>query len=156
MLFRSRQEYWSGLPLPSPGDLPNLGIESESPALQADSLPAEPQGKPKNNVYLFWPHFTTCEILVPLPEIKRRPSAVETWSPNHWMTREVLHSAFHSPNTLQGLAPGLHLRGLLEMSFHSASELVHCPPPLCPAGVPASSIANGCQDLSSGLNQPPF
>ena len=34
----SRQEYWSGLPVPSPGDLPNPGIESRSPALQADSL----------------------------------------------------------------------------------------------------------------------
>ena len=44
----SRPEYWSGEPLPSPGDLPNPGIEPRSPALQADSLPAEPQGKPKN------------------------------------------------------------------------------------------------------------
>ena len=35
----SRQEYWSGLPFPSPGDLPNPGIEPKSPALQADSLP---------------------------------------------------------------------------------------------------------------------
>ena len=41
----SRQEYWSGLPFPSPGDLPNPGIEPRSPALQADSLPSEPQGK---------------------------------------------------------------------------------------------------------------
>ena len=37
----SRQEYWSGLPFPSPGDLPDPGIESRSPALQADSLPPE-------------------------------------------------------------------------------------------------------------------
>ena len=37
----SRQEYWSGLPFPSPGNLPNPGIESRSPALQADSLPTE-------------------------------------------------------------------------------------------------------------------
>ena len=37
----SRQECWSGLPFPSPGDLPNPGIESGSPALQADSLPSE-------------------------------------------------------------------------------------------------------------------
>ena len=44
----SRQEYWSGLPFPSPGDLPNPGIEPRSPTLQVDSLPAEPQGKPKN------------------------------------------------------------------------------------------------------------
>ena len=42
----SRQEYWSGLPFPSPGGLPNPGIESGSPALQADSLPTELQGKP--------------------------------------------------------------------------------------------------------------
>ena len=44
----SRPEYWSGWPFPSPGDLPNPGIEPRSPALQADSLPAEPPGKPKN------------------------------------------------------------------------------------------------------------
>jgi len=37
-----RQEYQSGLPFPSPGDLPNPGIEPRSPALQADSLPSEP------------------------------------------------------------------------------------------------------------------
>ena len=42
----SRQEYWSGLPSPSPGDLPNPGIEPRSPALQADALPSEPPGKP--------------------------------------------------------------------------------------------------------------
>ena len=44
----SRPEYWSGEPFPSPGGLPNPGIEPRSPALQADSWPAEPQGKPKN------------------------------------------------------------------------------------------------------------
>ena len=38
----SRQEYWSGLPFPSPGDLPDPGIKPKSPALQADSLPSEP------------------------------------------------------------------------------------------------------------------
>ena len=45
-----RQEYWSGLPFPSPGDLPDPGMEPTSPvspALQADSLPAEPLGKPR-------------------------------------------------------------------------------------------------------------
>ena len=40
-----RQEYWSGLPFLSPGDLPNPGIEPGSPALQADALPSEPPGK---------------------------------------------------------------------------------------------------------------
>ncbi|XDA72596.1 hypothetical protein R6Z07F_002877 [Ovis aries] len=42
----SRQEYWSGLPFPSPGDRPNPGIELGSPALQTDALPSEPSGKP--------------------------------------------------------------------------------------------------------------
>ena len=42
----SRQEYWSGLPVPSPGDLPDPGIELRSPTLQEDSLPSEPPGKP--------------------------------------------------------------------------------------------------------------
>ena len=42
----SRQEYWSGLPFPSPGDLPDPGIKPRSPALQADTLTSEPPGKP--------------------------------------------------------------------------------------------------------------
>ena len=44
----SRPECWSGQPFPSLGDLPNPGIEPRSPTLQADSSPAEPEGKPKN------------------------------------------------------------------------------------------------------------
>ena len=44
----SRQEYWSGLPCPPPGDLPSPGLEPRSPALQVDSLPSEPPGKCKN------------------------------------------------------------------------------------------------------------
>ena len=43
----SRQEYWSRLPFPSPGDLPDPGIEPGFPALQADSLPSEPPGNPR-------------------------------------------------------------------------------------------------------------
>ena len=44
----SRQEYWSGLPCPPPGDLPNPGIEPTSLTLQMDSWPSEPRRKPKN------------------------------------------------------------------------------------------------------------
>ena len=44
----SRQEYWSGVPLPSPGDLPDPGIEPRSPAMQADALSSEPPGKPRD------------------------------------------------------------------------------------------------------------
>ena len=54
----SRQEYWSGLPFPSPGDLPDPGIEPGFPALEADALTSEPPGKPKEtNVVL--KHITT-------------------------------------------------------------------------------------------------
>ena len=46
----SRQEYWSGLPFPSPGDLPDPGIEPRSPTLQADALTSEPPGKPNKHL----------------------------------------------------------------------------------------------------------
>ena len=45
----SRQDYWSGLPFPSPRDLPNPGIEPGSPELQADALPFEPPEKKKKS-----------------------------------------------------------------------------------------------------------
>ena len=48
----SRQEYWSGLPFPSPGDLPHPGIEPRSPALKADSLPSELPGK-SQYIYIY-------------------------------------------------------------------------------------------------------
>ena len=61
----SRQGYWSGYPFPFPGDLPDLGIKPRSPALQADSLPSEPPGKPcltakvpKAGILLFHLHFS--------------------------------------------------------------------------------------------------
>ena len=54
----SRQEYWSGLPFPSLGDLPDPGIKPGSPRLQADAVPSEPPGKPKVQ------HLTS---LAPLP-----------------------------------------------------------------------------------------
>ena len=47
----SRQEYWSGMPFPSPGHLPSPGIEPRSPALQAYALPFEPPEKPVVSIY---------------------------------------------------------------------------------------------------------
>ena len=55
----SRQEYCSGLPCPSPGDLPDLGIEPMSPTLQADSLPPEPCRKPFTKI-IFCILFSFC------------------------------------------------------------------------------------------------
>ena len=60
----SRQEYWSGLPFPSPGDLPDPGIEPRSPTLQAYALTSEPPGKPKTHqmrVLQLSDHFPTTE-----------------------------------------------------------------------------------------------
>ena len=64
----SRQEYWSGLPFPPPGDLPNPGIEPTSPmspALPADSLPAEPLGKPSQEASKFPKGKNTVSISAP-------------------------------------------------------------------------------------------
>ena len=59
----SRYEYWSGLPFSSPGDLPNPEIEPRSPALQADSLPTELQGKPWRRAWQPTPVFLLGESL---------------------------------------------------------------------------------------------
>ena len=70
----SRQEYWSGLPFPSPGDLSNPGIKPGSPAFQADALTSEPPGKHLNAYlgffFFFKPCHMACGILVPQAEIK--------------------------------------------------------------------------------------
>ena len=59
------QEFWSGLPFPSAGDLPNPGIDLWSPALQEDSLLSEPSGKPNNYILvLIIPDFLTYNINV--------------------------------------------------------------------------------------------
>ena len=72
----SRQKYWSGLPFPSPGDLPDPGIKPRSPTLQAGTLPSEPPGKPiiprsqviiwqrANNFYPFLPWTTRIALSV--------------------------------------------------------------------------------------------
>ena len=69
----SRQEYWSGLPCPPPGDLPNPGIESRSHTWQVDSLPLSHQGGP-------------CEAGRIQPGMEPVPPSVEVQSPNHWMS----------------------------------------------------------------------
>ena len=51
----SHGKYWSGLPFPFPGNLPNPRIKPRSPALQADSLPSEPQGKPRKGKEMLSP-----------------------------------------------------------------------------------------------------
>ena len=79
----SRQEYWHGLPFPSPGDLPDPGIEPGSPALLADSLPSEPPGMP---ILPTTPHHTSqtrrkCCSGIYMDEFLRWPYAsILTWA----------------------------------------------------------------------------
>ena len=61
----SRQEYWSGLPFPSPGDLPDPGILPRSPALQVDALTSEPPGSP----------YIVLKVILPPPQINKFVSA---------------------------------------------------------------------------------
>ena len=70
----SRQEYCSGLPCPPPGDLPHPGIQPRSPALQADSLPPELPGKPREGVPL--------ELSVPSSALRRQRWAAITVLPS--------------------------------------------------------------------------
>ena len=55
-----RQEYWSGLPFPSPGDLSDPGIEPQFPALQTDSLPTEPPGNTIHGITKNWTWLSMC------------------------------------------------------------------------------------------------
>ena len=61
----SRQEYWSGLPFPPPGDLPDLGIESMSPALASRFFTSEPPeiGKTDAEVPIFWPPDANSQLI---------------------------------------------------------------------------------------------
>ena len=71
----SRQEYWSGLPFPSPGHLPNPGIKPGSPTLEADALTSEPPGKPKQmlsfGIYNIFVYCCCCNIIISLTGLKQ-------------------------------------------------------------------------------------
>ena len=78
---REAQEYWSGQPIPPPGDLPDPGIKPGSPALQADSLSAELPGKPQ--ISCNYTHITSLLILplLPTPRPFRQPQSARRDSP---------------------------------------------------------------------------
>ena len=79
----SRQVYWSGQFFPSPGDLPNPGIEPGSPPLRPDSLLSEPAGKPRTSAK---------DLLVPLVE-KESVSEV----PSTWLVGEIKYRIVSGP-----------------------------------------------------------
>ena len=90
----SRQEYWNGLPFPSPGDLPNPGTEPRSPALQADSLLSEPPRKPtykdRELLIIRLPWF----VLAWLPPTDLRTTVLYSSVATLW--KSSFHSGFYS------------------------------------------------------------
>ena len=82
----SRQEYWSGLPFPSPGDILDPSSKPGSPTLQADTLPSEPPGKPEMKVQSL-NHWTTSELsLVLLTTCSMRLGKCKLYRSSHWYT----------------------------------------------------------------------
>ena len=95
----SRRESWSGLPFPSPGDLPVRGMEPRSPTLQADALTSEPPGKPEliEEVLILYPqHFTwyngfsPCLLVICLIEIKAKYVDLILFQCNHTAVSQKL------------------------------------------------------------------
>ena len=89
----SRQEFWSGLPFPSPGDLPDPGIKPGSPTSQADTLPSKPPGKLKlnkqgNNTQLWCTPFPIWnQSVVPCPVL-----TFASWPAYRFLKRQVRRS----------------------------------------------------------------
>ena len=81
----SRQEYWSGLPCPTPGDLPNPGIKPRSSALRVDSLLSEPPGKPKTLDWIAYPFSGGSSW----PKNQARVSCIACGLFTSWTTRDV-------------------------------------------------------------------
>ena len=128
----SRQEYWSELPFPSPGDLPNPGIEPRSPALQADALSSEPPGKPVTNLdSILKSRDTTlptkfhlvkamvfpvvvygCESWTVKKAERRRTDAFELWC---WrrLLRVPWTARRSNQSILKEISPGCSLEGLM-------------------------------------------
>ena len=92
----SRPEYWSGQPFPSPGDLPNPGIEPRSPTLQADSLPAEPPRMRKGRIPWYRPaSLVFCVYAWPIAEILNLKLFLSVWICMFiYMIQKNLHLSF--------------------------------------------------------------
>ena len=103
-----RPGYWSGLPFPSPGNLPNPGIEPGSPALQADSLPTELWGKPPKCILYQFPPFSVWPSHN--RSISAPPFKLKTVLTQGFCTQRSLCLELHAST----YAHGLHL------SFHSS------------------------------------
>ena len=124
-----RQEYWSELPFPSPGDLPNPGIEPRSSEFQADSLLCEPSGKPKNT------GVGSLSLLqgIFLPRDQTEVFSIAGGFFTSWATREALWKAMTAINSefygglgkspLETFWKGLFILGVIQHIYDSWEEI---------------------------------
>ena len=104
----SRQEYWIGMPFPSPGDLPDPEIKPGSPALQADALPLEPQGS-SGSPFKIHPYSSLSSPFVPLMIPTPGPSFPSDCAP-HMILQDhdcLGHIYRTAPNAVPGSKQGL-------------------------------------------------
>ena len=105
----SRQEYWSGLPCPPPGDFSNPGIEPVSPALQVDSLPLSHRGSPSVNITVIYFHANT----KPVKQVTLQ-TWIQWWAQKEgelrsqcWAGGQASEPALQGPQSLPG-CPIIH------------------------------------------------
>ena len=109
-----RQEYWSGLSFPSPGDLLNPGIKPGSPALQVDSLPSEPPGKPQINECVN-PNGITGQCCLGKAGLNLSQSGLPSSSPhhhNHMLLGDTLKSTRMDEREMKQQGNGLELEAV--------------------------------------------
>ena len=111
----SRQEYWNGLPFPSPWDLPNPGNKPRSPELQADSLPFDPQGSPMD--YLSIPHLLLFHIMSARCEIQAL-SFTHTHTHTHTHTQPHPYTTLCVKQSLPNFKNLLHSSNNLNTKHH--------------------------------------
>ena len=171
----SRQEYWSGLPFPSPGDLPDPGIETRSPAFQADALTSEPPGKPKvrldtiklleeniGRTLFEMNHSNTFWDLSPKAKKKKKKAKTNKW--DLIILKSFLHSkGNHIQNkrttywTRENFCKGYYWQGLNIQFLQNTSGFPHSSvgkESACNAGNPGSIPGSG-RSAGEGIGYPP-
>ena len=109
-----RQEYWDGLPFPSPGDLPDPRIEPRSPALQADALPSEPPGK----------HFIHSRVCMSIPVFPIHPTFLTPLVSTHLFSMSVSLFLLCKSVHLYHFSR-VHINALIYDICFSLSDLLH-------------------------------
>ena len=119
----SRQEYWSGLPFPSPGDLRDPGIEPRSPALQADTLTSEPPGKPQTEI----PNKSGHLLLFPVSENGNTVYPI-FWARSLWIQPDLslLYTHLHWREILLILPPKNSCKTDFSLWLSLISDHYHC------------------------------